>query len=137
MVFSKTIIQRSNINSAVNIVCKFKCYISKSKLVRSECNDLYFIAIIFIAFTLYEIKIYTRYISKYIHQVYFERPDRGTVSTVNKSYVHISYDQHYTSLLYIYDYSSLRDGPLEKWWGGWGKIHANKKGLKKNTCMQT
>jgi hypothetical protein len=36
--------------------CKFKCYISKSKLVLSECNDLYFIAIAFIAFTLHEIK---------------------------------------------------------------------------------
>ena len=35
---------------------KFKCYISKSKLVLSECNDLYFIAIAFIAFTLHEIK---------------------------------------------------------------------------------
>jgi hypothetical protein len=34
----------------------------------------------------------------------------------------------------------LRDGPLEKWWGGWGKnrkkIHANKKDLKKNTCIR-
>ena len=29
------------------IACKFKCYISKSKLVLSECNDLYFIAIAF------------------------------------------------------------------------------------------
>jgi hypothetical protein len=36
--------------------CKFKCYISKSKLVLSECNDPYFIAIAFIAFTLHEIK---------------------------------------------------------------------------------
>jgi hypothetical protein len=43
-------------NSAVNIACKFKCYISQSKLVLSECNDLYFIAIAFIAFTLHEIK---------------------------------------------------------------------------------
>jgi hypothetical protein len=33
-----------------------KCYISKSKLVLSECNDLYFIAIAFIAFTLHESK---------------------------------------------------------------------------------
>jgi hypothetical protein len=40
-----------DINSAVNIACKFKCYISKSKLVLSECNDLYFVAIAFIAFT--------------------------------------------------------------------------------------
>jgi hypothetical protein len=32
------------------------CYLSKSKLVFSECNDLYFIAIAFIAFTLHEIK---------------------------------------------------------------------------------
>jgi hypothetical protein len=39
-----------------NIACKFKCYISKSKSVLSECNDLYFIAIAFIAFTLHEIK---------------------------------------------------------------------------------
>ena len=39
-----------------NIPCKFKCYISKSKLVLSKCNDLYFIAIAFIAFTLHEIK---------------------------------------------------------------------------------
>ena len=31
-------------------------YTSKSKLVLSECNDLYFIAIAFIAFTLHEIK---------------------------------------------------------------------------------
>jgi hypothetical protein len=42
--------------STVNIACKFKCYISKSKLVLSECNDIYFIAIAFIAFTLHEIK---------------------------------------------------------------------------------
>jgi hypothetical protein len=43
------------INSAVDIAhaCKFKCYISKSKLVLSKCNDLYFIAIAFIAFTRY------------------------------------------------------------------------------------
>ena len=41
---------------SLNIVCKFKCYISKSKFVLSECNDLYFIAIVFIAFTLHEIK---------------------------------------------------------------------------------
>jgi hypothetical protein len=34
----------------------FKCYISKSKSVVSECNDLYFIVIAFIAFTLHEIK---------------------------------------------------------------------------------
>jgi hypothetical protein len=53
LAFSKTVVQRSNINSTVNIACKFKCYISKSKLVLSECNDLYFIAI---AFTLHEIK---------------------------------------------------------------------------------
>jgi hypothetical protein len=38
---------------SLNIACKFKCYISKSKLVLSECNDIYFIAIAFIA---YEIK---------------------------------------------------------------------------------
>ena len=38
------------------IACKFKCYIPKSKLVFSECNDLYFIAIAFIAFTTHEIK---------------------------------------------------------------------------------
>ena len=50
LAFSKTVIQRSNINSAVNIACKFKCYISKSKLVISEC------IIAFIAFTLHEIK---------------------------------------------------------------------------------
>jgi hypothetical protein len=50
LAFSKTIIQRSNINSAVNIACKFKCYLSKSKLVISEC------IIAFIAFTLHEIK---------------------------------------------------------------------------------
>jgi hypothetical protein len=31
-------------------------YASKSKLLLSECNDLYFIAIAFIAFTLNEIK---------------------------------------------------------------------------------
>ena len=54
--FSKTVVQRSNINSAVKIACKFKCYISKSKLVLSECNALYFIVIAFIAFTLHEIK---------------------------------------------------------------------------------
>jgi hypothetical protein len=53
----KTIVQRSNINSGVNIACKFKCYVSKSKLVFSECNDLYFIAITFIAFALHEIKV--------------------------------------------------------------------------------
>jgi hypothetical protein len=68
LAFSKTVVQRSNINSAVNIACKFKCNISKSKLVLSECNDLYFFAIAFIAFTLHEIKQYpaffwdTRYI---------------------------------------------------------------------------
>ena len=56
MAFSQTVVQRSNINSAVNIVCKFKCYIWKSKLVLSECNDLYFIGIAFIALTLHEIK---------------------------------------------------------------------------------
>jgi hypothetical protein len=50
LAFSKTVVQRSNINSAVNIACKFKCYISKSKLVISEC------IIAFIAFTLHEIK---------------------------------------------------------------------------------
>jgi hypothetical protein len=38
MVVTKTVVQRSNINSAVNIACKFKCYISKSKLVLSECK---------------------------------------------------------------------------------------------------
>ena len=53
---SKTVVQRSNINSAVNIACKFKSYISKSMLVLSECNDLYFIAIAFTACTLHEIK---------------------------------------------------------------------------------
>ena len=51
--FQKLVVQRSNINSAVNFACEFKCNISKSKLVLSECNDLYFIAI---AFTLHEIK---------------------------------------------------------------------------------
>jgi hypothetical protein len=51
---SITVVQRSNINGEVNIACKFKCYISKSKLVLSECNDLYFIVIAaFIAFTLH------------------------------------------------------------------------------------
>ena len=53
---SKTVVQRSNISSAVNIASKFKCYISKSKLILSECNDLSFIAIAFIAFTLNQIK---------------------------------------------------------------------------------
>jgi hypothetical protein len=56
LAFSKTVVQRSNINSAVNIACKFKSYITKSKLVLSECNDLYFIATACIAFTLHEIK---------------------------------------------------------------------------------
>ena len=55
-VIFKNSIQCSNMNSAVNIACKFKCYISKSTLVLSECNDLYFIAIAFIAFTSHEIK---------------------------------------------------------------------------------
>ena len=55
-IFRNSIVQRSNINSANNSSCKFKCYISKSKLDRSECNDLYFIAVAFIAFTLHEIK---------------------------------------------------------------------------------
>ena len=41
---------------SLNSACKLKCYISKSKLVLSECNDLYFIAIAFIAFTLHDIK---------------------------------------------------------------------------------
>ena len=54
---SKTVVQRSNINSAVNIACKFKCYIYQNlSIVLSECNDLYFIAIAFIAFTFHEIK---------------------------------------------------------------------------------
>jgi hypothetical protein len=39
-----------------------------------------------------------------------------------------------------HDAKPLRDGPLEKCWGGWGKnrkkIHANKKDLKKNTCIR-
>jgi hypothetical protein len=34
----------------------FMCYVSKSKFVLSQCNDLYFIAMAFIAFTLHEIK---------------------------------------------------------------------------------
>jgi hypothetical protein len=42
--------------SRSNIACKFKCYMSKSKLVFSKCNDLYFMAIAFIAFTSHEIK---------------------------------------------------------------------------------
>jgi hypothetical protein len=41
---------------SLNTACKFKCYISNSKLVLSKCNDLYFTAIAFIAFTLHEIK---------------------------------------------------------------------------------
>ena len=41
---------------SLNIACKFKCYISKSTLVLSECNDLYFIALAFNAFMLHEIK---------------------------------------------------------------------------------
>ena len=56
LAFSKTVVQHSNFNSALNIACKVKCYISKSKLVLSECNDLYFIAIALIAFTLHKIK---------------------------------------------------------------------------------
>ena len=51
-------IPNSNSCISLNIACKFKCYISKSKLVLSECTDLYFIAIAFIAFTLHEIKQY-------------------------------------------------------------------------------
>ena len=35
---------------SLNIACKFKCYIPKSTLDFSGCNDLYFIAIAFIAF---------------------------------------------------------------------------------------
>ena len=42
---------------SLNIACKLKCYISKSKLVLSECNDLYFIAIALIAFTSHQIKV--------------------------------------------------------------------------------
>jgi hypothetical protein len=38
----------------LNIAYQFKCYISKSKLVLSECNDLYCIAIAFTTFTLHE-----------------------------------------------------------------------------------
>ena len=49
-------IPNSNSCISLNIACKFTCYISKSKLVLYECNDLYFIAIAFIAFTLHEIK---------------------------------------------------------------------------------
>jgi hypothetical protein len=56
LAFQKTVVQRSNINSAVYIACKFKCHISESKLVLSECNDLYFFATAFIAFTLHEFK---------------------------------------------------------------------------------
>jgi hypothetical protein len=42
---------------SLNIACKFKCYVSKYKLVLAECDDFYFIdiAIAFIAFTLHEI----------------------------------------------------------------------------------
>ena len=40
----------------LNIACKFKCSILKSKLVLSECNDLYLIAIAFIAFMKHEVK---------------------------------------------------------------------------------
>ena len=46
----------STFNSAVNIACKFKCYISKSKLLLSECNNIYFITIALIVFALHEIK---------------------------------------------------------------------------------
>ena len=43
-IFKNSIVQRSNINSAINIACKFKCYnISKFKLGLSECNGLYFL----------------------------------------------------------------------------------------------
>jgi hypothetical protein len=55
-IFKNSTVQRSNINSAVNIACKFKCYIPKSKLVLFGCNDLYFNAIAVFAFTLHEIK---------------------------------------------------------------------------------
>ena len=34
----------------------------------------------------------------------------------------------------------FRDGPLEKWWGGWGKnqkkIHARENAKKKNPCKE-
>jgi hypothetical protein len=56
LAFSKIVVQRSNINSAVNIACKLKCYISKSKSFLSECNDLGWIGIACIAFALHEIK---------------------------------------------------------------------------------
>jgi hypothetical protein len=42
---------------------------SKSKLVLSECNDLYFIAIAFIAFTLHEIKQRPVFFYKFFYRV--------------------------------------------------------------------
>jgi hypothetical protein len=50
-IFKNSSLTFINISSTVNIACEFECYISKSKLVLSECNDLYFIATAFIAFT--------------------------------------------------------------------------------------
>jgi hypothetical protein len=53
----RSVQNHSNINISLNIACKFKCYVSKYKLVLAECDDFYFIdiAIAFIAFTLHEI----------------------------------------------------------------------------------
>jgi hypothetical protein len=74
LAFSKTVVQRSNIDSAVNIACIFKCYVSKSKLVPSECNDLCFIAKAFIAFTLIHEMNSDQFFpdTRYIHIGYFE-----------------------------------------------------------------
>ena len=41
------VFQHYNINSAVNIAPKVKCYISKSKFAFSECNGGYLNAIVF------------------------------------------------------------------------------------------
>ena len=39
MAFSEMVFQHYNINCGVNIARKVKCYISKSKLALSECNE--------------------------------------------------------------------------------------------------
>ena len=50
------VFQHYNINCAVNIAPKVNCYISKSKLALSECNEGYLSAIAFMVFMLHEIK---------------------------------------------------------------------------------
>ena len=50
----------------------------------------------------------------------------------------ITLSRFQTSTVFFLNHSYLRDGPLEKWWEGWGKkqkkIHARENAEKKNSC---